>query len=753
MKIGKLEVKLAQQGSKQGTATPDKLDVQIGSGITSMDKYINKYYMDPKKLKAKDFVKMRKDDGTASALYNILTMPIIAADWTIEGDKDLDPTGEQAQFVLDSLTLPPERGGMSTPFHLVIADMLRAVSEGYRYFEKVHTLSPQEKIVYRKLVSYDSESVTILTDDKGGFAGAEQKVMNGTSMDTVKIPIEKSFLFTHNKERDWIYGESAFVAAYKHYLEKRKLYYLGNMQAQAAAIPARVGKAAEKSTQEQMDAVAASLSDLIELNSAVVLPFGYDVTAIGSTAKMDIMPLINHHNREMAISVLAHFLMLGDGASGSWALSKDQTDLFSLVIRSIMKNLEYHINAYIIPDLTEFNFAQPSYPTFKFAQVTDGAVSLVADAFKTVLEKYPEAVPDYVLEGIAGKMANQLGLDKPEGDAGEKHDIGSKAAAAAAQPAGTVQNSRSDARFLGSKRWVRSLRPSEERVNFDGLEKKYNSLTDDFKSQSEALWSQIEQDITGKLRPLLEAKDYAGAMDVKINKSTEYTKLISDNMNEAYTYAKNGASEELNLPTPPSPNVSRVLIKTEAKSYVEKQFADVEFNIRSAINESLRKNQLDRVELSVSDLVASISAMIIGYQTDNVEAGIGVALATAINLGRTDVFKKYDKQLDRYEYSAILDGNACQICADLDGTVVNSNDYFATKWNPPIHFNCRCLWVAIKADETEKPAITGFLETYGGVKMPTLTSPTFTFSKSIHRHYENEKAGAIINHKEKQDAQ
>lgn len=734
MKLGRLKLELAQSGSNK--KTPPKLNDQVGTASNSLDKVVRKYFKDPSKLKPADFDRMRRTDGTAMALYNILTLPILASTWDIVADEDLDPNGDQAQFVKDSFELPPERGGMSTPFQIVLADMLRAVVEGNRYFEKVYTLSPQGKIVYRKLASYDAASLTLLTDDRGGFAGAEQNAMIGTGLEKIVIPVERSFLFTFRKEIDWINGESAFIAAYKHYEEKKRLYYLGNLQAQSAAIPARVGRVTDNSKvidQSKIDEVADALSDLVELNSAVVLPFGFEATTISSTAKMDIMPLINHHNAEMARSVLAHFLMLGDTAGGSWALSKDQTDLFSLSLKGLMSNIEYHINAYLIPDLTEYNFETASYPQFKFAALTDTAVGMIAEAFSKILEKAPEGVPDYLIEGIMDKMALQLGVDKPGGTDGTDNSIGK----GANKPAPGLN--RAGRRFLAKGGWRRKLSAAESRVNLSGLQKKYDTLEESFAKDSKQLWTDIEADVTAKLTPLLEAGDYKAATAYTINKKTEYGKLISDAMLDMYTYAKNGAADEIDEDSPATPNQSRSLIHAEADSYVAKQFADVEFNIRSAITESLRKSQLAKTELSVAELIAAISAMVLGFYDQHVAAGVSAAIALAVNLGRDDVFKKYEfkggkRNLDRFEYSAILDQSTCNICADLDGTVASAADYWKSKWNPPIHFYCRCIWIAIKVAEEDKPEITGFLEKYGGVLTPTLTSPTFQFAHT-HDHY------------------
>lgn len=54
------------------------------------------------------------------------------------------------------------------------------------------------------------------------------------------------------------------------------------------------------------------------------------------------------------------------------------------------------------------------------------------------------------------------------------------------------------------------------------------------------------------------------------------------------------------------------------------------------------------------------------------------------------------------KFSAILDGHETDICHDLDGTVLPSDDPFWASHQPPLHFNCRSDVTAIsEADAAE----------------------------------------------------
>ena len=726
MKIGRLIVNFADKSRPP-------VDQEVGTSISPRaGMLLNGEAIDTSKLKISDYVKMRQNDGTARALYSIMTMPVLALPWSLKAD-DEDTDETQADFAEDALRKPPHKGGMTTPMSLVIADMLRAILEGYRLFEVVWTVNAEGNIVFRKIAPRDNQTLSLRYDSRGGFNGAKQYAYIGDSYTDVIIPVERCFLFTYGKEMNPLYGESAFIAAYQHYDEKRKLYYLGRLAAQALSIPPKVGKAPKGAKQDQMDSVAAALNNLVGVNSATVLPEGFDVL-MGNMAngRFDVMGLINHHNAEMARSVLAHFMMLGTGSStGSWALSQDQSDMFIMSLKSLVSSIEEHINSYLLPKLIDYNFESPKYPKFQFAELTDGMIGVLKDAFLKIMDKAPEGIPDYVIEGIVERMADQLDIVKPEGEKGKANEIGKSASTkpAPAAPAPALHDHRKSTDLDDDQlRWARPLSPFEERVNFAGIENKYNRLEQDFKKAIVPIWQELTDDTTSRVEAIIAGGDLSKINDLELVKGDEYRKLIVQIMSDAYNYAKTGAADELEVASPATPKEQKDLVEQYARMYVDKQYSDLVFNIRTAVNEAKRNHELSEVQLSASEIVAAIAAMFAGFLTKHVEAGISVAVSSAIGMGRDTVFETYKDDIESFEFSAILDRKTCPICRDLDGSIVDADEYRTNQWNPPIHFHCRCLWVAIRKAETDKPPVTGLPTEPGGFLTAPLQSPVFDFS-------------------------
>jgi hypothetical protein len=70
-------------------------------------------------------------------------------------------------------------------------------------------------------------------------------------------------------------------------------------------------------------------------------------------------------------SVLAQFLNLGTGDVGSWALSRDHSQLFLMGLNSVAQWFADHINRYAIPQLCRLNFGEDftDFPILTFADL------------------------------------------------------------------------------------------------------------------------------------------------------------------------------------------------------------------------------------------------------------------------------------------------------------------------------------------------------------------------------------------------
>lgn len=693
MKLGRLNINL--QNKKP------KVDEEIGSsrGMKNQSLFDGEV-ISTKKIGVKELRAMIDNDGTAQSLFNVMVMPILSAGWMVQPEDNSAEAKKQAEFVEDKLTRPPHKGGMTTPFELVLDDMLLALLEGHRAYEKVYTLDENGKIAFKKIARRDNETLFMLQDERGEFNGMKQYAFIGNTWKMVEIPKEKSFLFTFGKSHNWILGRSAFQAAYYHYDKKHRAYYLANQRLQNAALPLKTvqQKEGSKSNQDALDDTVTEV-DSLGFNSTVGISSDFDVNTLDLSKGSDPQPYIDHHNSEMARSILAQFMMLGTNNDvGSWALSADQSDLFIQSLQSVARALELHINSYLLPDLHDFNFERPLYATVKFNSMASDTQDMLKDIFKQIVKR-PDGLPDDFVRKIIEKAEEELDLSEEDTN--------------------NLSRGRS---FLAHKRWKRDLTPAESKVNFAGIEKKMNTLEAEFLEEARPVWNEAQEKVASKVESLLKNDKAAKVSEQEIipqNLRDQYRKVIVDQMMDAYQFGKTDAADEIDVKSPENKQKSKNEIKQQAAFIVNKQMDEITAKAREKVISAMRQNELS-VNLDIEETVAEISEGIEAYFEEKGAATAAAAISSAINIGRDDTFDEHTEKISLYQYSAILDDRTCPICEDLDGSVVDGPTKRSTQWQPPIHINCRCIWVSIMREETEQPDTTGLPSSPGGASAPLL---------------------------------
>lgn len=424
----------------------------------------------------KQFREMLDKDPTVESLYNIFTLPIIAATYRIDADKE--DTGEvQAELVRKNLLEPSHKGGMQLPFSLFLDQLLLSIVDGFQLWEKVYRVQ-DGYLVLKKLAHRDSIGITLIRDDEGGYGGARQQVSYGDKVVDVTMPAYKTFLFTHNKARSFLYGRSAFTSLRSAYLKKRRLEWLDSISLQADAIkPKLLRRIADTLSAKDPDALVtktlSALARLGERKSTASVPYGFEVDVLESNGR-DPHQSIERQNSEMARAFLATFTLLGSqGGSnvGSYALSDNLSDMLMISLKAFMTKVEEHVNQYMIADMHDLNFATPHYSEFHFDDLTSDTVEVMTEAFKKLLEK--DRISDEMVAGIEEATANRLEIDL-EQIKKERQKAADKAAKAAAKAAAPNDKDDDDDTPAGGARQLSDISARD----FPGLHEELGVDTD-----------------------------------------------------------------------------------------------------------------------------------------------------------------------------------------------------------------------------------------------------------------------------------
>lgn len=698
---------IVQQFNKKELARDPRpeIDKEAGTSGDGLGDFFAAKGKKGKKASIKNLRYMKDNDGTAAALYKLLRMPILANSWRIDTASDApdaakDAADRQALLVRNNFSLPPHKGGMTTPFRLVLSRTTKAVLEGYALAEKVLTVNSSNEIVYRKIAFRDPETITIIKDEKGGFAGYKQRYYSKSQkkMVEVEIPVEYCFLYTFNKDEDEIYGQSAFQAAYYHWDRKRRFYYLYEQAVEKGAMPPKMLEVLEgnNDTDDQKKSNLKSMTRF-GIDSAVLIPTGYKMTPYeAGKGRLDPMPGIDHHDASSARSVLASFVLLGtqnDSSGGSFALSKSQSDLFLMALRGTMNEIEEHINSYLIPQLINYNFDTAYYPEFKFNDMSDDTTNFIESIFTEIVKK-KDLQPSFV-NGLVKQVAERLDIELDDDEEISDSD-----------PVDDPELSKKKRNKKFAK-WRRDLTEAEATVNLAAISDKMETEEQKFIDAMQPVYKQVTDKVLEDIKPIFDGGSLEDLDSLELGSVKDFEQVMIDSSLATYNSIKKITSDDLDVKIPSTPKESKDYFKQNAKSIREKQFSDLLFIVKTKVESEFHKGQLSKKKFGVEEVVTALTGEFDSFFESKIGITGSILVSQAVNRSRDDVFQTAEDDIAVYQYSAILDDKTCELCESLDGAIASPQDYKDSPFQPPIHQYCRCIWIAIKKDQSSIPAETG----------------------------------------------
>lgn len=618
-------------------------------------------------------------DGTVEALFNILTMPILASEYDIKPADESTEAKTQADFVRNNLLSESYKGGIETPFNLFLDQSMMALVDGFQVWEKVYRLN-NNRYELKKLALRDSRSVEILSDLKDGYQGIKQTQEDGS---TVVIPAYKTFLFTPGKRYDQYYGRSIFTALWRNYDKKWKLEYLDSIALQNDAIKPKVlkntGSTLAKTDDKVTSKVLNVLSRLGKVNSMATLPANYELEVLNSEGR-DPHQSIERQNSEMARVFLANFMLLGSqgtSSTGSFALSDTQSKMFRMSLESVMNKLAAHINQYIIADLIDINFSEPRYPVFAFEKMDNEVVGAIFNAFTTMIQK--DRMSDAMASEIEDATATRLGFDVKKIKQQRTE-----------QAENTESNASKEKEADGTSTGQRTMSDKHKHEPSESLKK------------LDVRWQELEKRFLDQIRPVYEAVAEEVSQEVANSKlvsdidavvfPVEYRRTLVSFFKQGYQIGKISASDEMGKPAAKNGNDLTKAAIEYINWIIEKQQDDLTNYAKSLV--------MDRVVLDDEqiDYSAEISKLILAWFATKLMDTASYAIAQAVNSGRNSVWDDDDV----LEFSAIMDGRTSPGCSALDGKVMTWKEWQAyPEYIPPRHFNCRSTFVRI-SDQTPR---------------------------------------------------
>jgi len=369
--LGKIEIGIGGTNTKDGTIRADEFIPELRG-----------------KRAIKKYREMRDNDSTVGAIMYATEQVLRDVDYYVEPANDTPEAQREADFVKSVLE------DMEHTLDDHIAEALSHLTFGFSLFEvvykrrrgpdfrsgKKHSKYTDGRIGVRKLASRAQWTIERFDVDKttGDVLGVRQEQSFGSK--SMYIPSTKLVHYRTTNTNNDPSGRSILRKAYSSYqylknlqnveavAVERELHGIpvGRISAEYLSPDATADQAAVRSQMEKVlrdlkfneQGYALLPSDVYRdaegrpTNQRIV-----DIELISSngTRNIDIHPIIQRYQHDIARSVMAEFLMLGAGQNGSYALSKSKTDLFLRSMESYINSIFDVLNKQLIETLWQIN--------------------------------------------------------------------------------------------------------------------------------------------------------------------------------------------------------------------------------------------------------------------------------------------------------------------------------------------------------------------------------------------------------------
>ena len=372
---------------------------------------------------------MESNDPVVGAILFALSLLLRSCQWSAVPADESAEAQEQADF---AETLFDD---MSHTFEDFVSEVLSMLVYGWAYHEMVLKLrvgpdedDPSRRSKYtdglvgiRKMPLRPQDSLARWEiDADGGISGMWQA---GTAGQPIFIPIDRSLLFRTTSRKNSPEGVSVLRTAYRpwYFQSKVQEYEAVDIERELAGLPiVRIPSAHMLSTataeEKAVYTEAQRLARDLRMNhhAGVVMPSDTWVSTDGTISqalKMDVELLSSSGNRSIdtnsvikryetniARSVLADFIMLGSD-KGSFALSKNKTDLFLKAAETFNNVIASVLNRFCLPRVFALNgVSRDLVPEMRPGNIAPEDIAELGTFIQQVSSAGGELFPDDQLE-------------------------------------------------------------------------------------------------------------------------------------------------------------------------------------------------------------------------------------------------------------------------------------------------------------------------------------------------------------------
>lgn len=376
---------------------------------------------------ARDIREALRADWKMRQLALVLTSPIKGATWKLIPGKGDSGEAEDCE---EKLRRAANSGGMSTPMQRVISQASSSIVYKRAYFAKGWKLDPVKadgSVMFSQLAMRPATTCRLRRDPvTGAFRGFEQDIVwldkdapkdwNGRP---VQFKPRASLVFINGLDQDPVSGVSDLEVAMWCWQTKRKVMLLWLTFLSAYSLPRTMvwSRGGDETKAKQAAQMIASLA-----GGGVGYADGQNLTVdtLGagggnSPSSEPFMEMVKYLDSCGGGSVLAGFADLTSAAAdgkGSFALSKDSTDMFSQTRTHAATGLEETFTNHALADMVRYNYGPDGVvPEFKFDALAGVDEQPLMQLLQALATSPSSALPAEFINELALHAARLLDLD------------------------------------------------------------------------------------------------------------------------------------------------------------------------------------------------------------------------------------------------------------------------------------------------------------------------------------------------------
>ncbi len=328
------------------------------------------------------YEEMRRGNATVKATLSAMKLPILSATWGVKPASD-DQTDIEAADLVEANLMEVLN------FQSILNEALTHLDFGFAVFEKcwgVQEIDGKWRVVLNKL-AFRKQTTVYKWETEDGKPGITQMSADGK---TYSIPASKLLVTTNAQEGENYEGVSILRPAYQSWYIINQLYKIdaiGHERQALGVVDVQYPKGASEKDIQKVERLARNVRANEE--AYISHPEGWSVGFMDMKAHTlkDIGPSVSHHNRQITLSAMAQWLMIGaENGSGTRSAGEDQSSMFELANQAIADNIAADFNAQVVKEIVDHNFNVTSYPQVVVSRVGRENTKELAETFKTLVD-------------------------------------------------------------------------------------------------------------------------------------------------------------------------------------------------------------------------------------------------------------------------------------------------------------------------------------------------------------------------------